>query len=63
VGVRGVAEQLGALGAQREDLGDDRVVVVLAAVVAAADERAPHLLAQIAAVGAVRNGLDISSGC
>ena len=50
VRVRRVAEQLGALGAELEDLGDDRVVVVLVAVVAAVDEHAPRLLAQIAAV-------------
>ena len=49
VGVRREAEQPGALGAQLQDLGDDRVVVVRAAVVAAVDEHPPDLLAQVAA--------------
>src|SRR3712207_8925852 len=38
VGVRRVAEQLGALGAELEDFGDDGVVVALAAAVAARSE-------------------------
>ena len=51
VGVGPVAEQLRPLGAQLQDLRDDRVVVVGVAVVAAAVEGAPDLLAQVAAVG------------
>ena len=49
VRVRREAEQLGAIGAQLDDPGDDRVGVVGVAVVAAALERLPHLLAQVAA--------------
>ena len=49
MGVRRVAQQLRALGAQRQDAGDGGVGVVRVAVVAAADERAPDLLAQVAA--------------
>ena len=52
-----VAEQLGPLGAKLEDLGDDRVVVVGVAVVAAAVVRAPDLLAQVPAVGVGEEGL------
>jgi hypothetical protein len=48
VRVARVAEQARALGAQREDLGDHRAVVVLAGVLAAADPHPPRLLAQIA---------------
>ena len=46
VGVGRIAEQLGAVGAQLHDLGDQRIVVVGIAIVAALDERLPHLLAQ-----------------
>ena len=49
VRVRRIAEQLRALGAQLDDLGDRRVGVVRAAVVAAVLERLPHLLAKVAA--------------
>ena len=42
-----IAEQPRLLVAQRRELGDDAVVVVLAAVVAARDPGAEHLLAQI----------------
>ncbi len=49
--VRGVAQQRDALGAQAQDLGDDGVVVVLVAVVAAVVVGAPDLLAQVALVG------------
>jgi len=51
VGVGRVAEQAGALGAQLEDLGDDGVVVVRVAVVAAHDPHPPALLAQGAIAG------------
>ena len=46
VGVGLVAEPLGPLRAQLQDLGDERVVVVRVTVVAAAVIRLPHLLAQ-----------------
>ena len=46
VGVGVVAQQADALGAQRQDLGDHGVVVVLVAVVAARVVGAPHLLTQ-----------------
>ena len=42
-GVVGEAEQLGAVGAQLDDLGDERVGVVGVAIVAAIDECPPHL--------------------
>ncbi len=45
-----VAEQLRAFGAQLKNLGDDRVVVVFAAVVAAIDEHAPRFFTQIATI-------------
>ena len=44
-----VAEQPRALRAQRENFGDDRLVVGLAAAIAACDPGAEHLLAQLAA--------------
>ena len=53
-----VAEELRALGAQRHHLGDDRLVVGLAAVVAARDPGAERLLAQIAARGELQERLD-----
>ena len=58
MGMRGVAQQPGALRAQRKDLRDDAVVVVLATVVAAADERAPHLFAQLASRGVSQEWFD-----
>ena len=53
-----IAEQLGALGAQRHGLGDDRLVVGLVAVVAAGDPGAERLLAQIAARRELQERLD-----
>ena len=53
-----VAEQPRALGAQRHHLGDDRLVVGLAAAVAARDPGAERLLAQIAARGKLQERLD-----
>ena len=50
VGVSGVAQQLGALGPQLQNLGNDGVVVVCAAVVAPVREHPPSLLAQLALV-------------
>ena len=50
MGEVGIAEQPGALGAQPHHLGDDRLVVGLAAIVAARDERAINLFAQVAAL-------------
>ena len=50
VGVSGVAQQLGALGPQLQNLGNDGVVVVCAAVVAPVREHPPGLLAQLALV-------------
>ena len=58
VGVALEAEQLGAVGAQLHDLGDDRVGVVGIAIVAAVDERAPHLLAKRAVVGEGQHRID-----
>jgi hypothetical protein len=57
VRVRGIAEQLGALGAQREDLADERVVVGRAGV-AAVDEHAPGALAQVAPGGVGEERVD-----
>ena len=48
VRVRRIPEERGALGTELEDLGDDPVVVVRVAVVTAAGEHAPDLLAQVA---------------
>ena len=53
-----IAEQLGAFGAQLKNLGDDRVVVVLVAVVAAIDEHAPRLFAQVATIGVSQKRID-----
>ncbi len=58
----GVAEQPGALGAQLQDLGDDRVVVVGVAVVAAAVVGAPDLLPQVAPVGVGQERLHAGAG-
>ena len=51
------AEELRALGAQGEDLGDRRVVVLRVAVVAPAVVGPPDLLAQVAPLGVGQEGL------
>ena len=56
--VRGIAEQLGPPRPQLEDVGDDPVVVVRVAVVAARGEHAPDLLAQLAARRPGEEGID-----
>ena len=53
-----IAEQAGALGAQPHHLGNDRLVVGRAAIVAAADEGAKDLLAQIAALRELQERFD-----
>ena len=58
VRMRRMAEQSRPLGAQLQDLADDRVVVARIAVVAAAHELAPDLLAQVATGGVGEEGLD-----
>ncbi len=58
VGMRRVAEQLGPRRTQLQDLRDQLVVVVRVAVVAATHERAPGLLAQVAAGRVLEEGLD-----
>ncbi len=50
VRVRLVSEELGAFGAELQDLGDDLTVVVGVAVVAAAHEVVPDFFAQVVAV-------------
>src|SRR5260221_641972 len=50
VRVAGIAEDMRTFVAQLHDFGNDRLVVVLVAVVAAVGERAPDLLAQLAPV-------------
>jgi hypothetical protein len=55
--VAAVPEQARPLGAQRDDLGDDRARVVLVAAAAAADRRAEDLLAQGAVVQELQRGL------
>jgi len=62
VGMGGEAEQLGALGAQFQDLGDDPVVVVAVAIVTAAIIGAPDFLAQVAAGGEGEEGLHGGAG-
>ena len=62
MGVGGVAEQRGPLGAERQDLGDERLGVALVAVVAAGDEVAPDLLAQVAARRVGEERLDAGAG-
>lgn len=49
MGVRVVAEEPGAAGAEHEDPRGDRIVVGRAAAVAAADEHPPDPLAEVAA--------------
>ena len=44
------AEEFCAFGSQLKDFGDDRVVVVLVAVIAAVDEHAPRLFAQVTTI-------------
>jgi hypothetical protein len=58
MGEVGKAEQAGALGAQPHHLGDDRLVVGRAAIVAALGEGAKDLFAQIAPVGELQERLD-----
>ena len=58
VGVSLEAEQLRALGAQREDLGDDGIVVVGVALVAAIDEAVEDPAPQVAACRVGQEGLD-----
>ena len=58
MGEIGKTEQAGALGAQPHRLGDDRLVVGRAAIVAAHDEGAKDLFAQVAAVGELQERLD-----
>ena len=58
MGEIGKAEQPGALGAQPHHLGDDRLVVGRAAIVAARDEGAKDFFAQVAAVGELQERLD-----
>ena len=53
-----VAEELRALGAQRHHLGDHRLVVGRAALVAARDPGAERLFAQVAARGELQERLD-----
>ena len=62
VGVGLVAQQLGALDAQLQDLADDGVVVGRAAVVAAVDERAPDLLARRADRALGQERVDAGAG-
>jgi hypothetical protein len=62
LGVVLVAEQADPLVAQAQDLGDERVVVVVAAVVAAAVVGAPDLLAQLAVVGVGEERVDRRAG-
>ena len=45
-----IAEQFRAFGAELKNVGNDRVVVVLVAVVAAIDEHAPRFFAQVATI-------------
>ena len=57
----GIAKEAGALGAQPHHLGDDGVVVGRAAVVAAANEGAVDLFAQVAALGELQEWLGARS--
>ena len=58
VSMRRVPEQARPLGAELQDLADDRIVVARIAVVAATHELAPHLFAQVATGGVGEEGLD-----
>ena len=53
-----VAQQASPLGAQLQDLADQRVVISRVAVVAAVDESAPDFLAQLTARGVGEEGFD-----
>ena len=61
MGEVGIAEEPRPLGAQPHHLGDDRLVVGRAAIVAAHDEAAEELFAQIAPVGELQERLDARS--
>ena len=56
--MRWIAQQFRAFGTQLQDLGDDRVVVVLVSVVAAIDKHAPRFLTQVATVGVSQKRID-----
>ena len=58
MGEIGKSEQFCALGAQPHHLGDDRLVVGRAAIVAAHGEGAEDLFAQVAALGELQERLD-----
>ncbi len=62
VGVGLVAEQVRPVGAQLDDLGDQRVGVVGIAIIAAIDERLPHLLAKPAIAGEAQHRIDRRTG-
>ena len=62
MGVGRVAEQFRPLGPELQDLGDGPVVVVLVRIVAAHDEHAPHLLAQVTTRGVGEEGIDARAG-
>ena len=57
MGEVGIAEQAGALGAKPHHLGDDRLVVGRAAIVAARNEGAIDLFAQVAPLGELQERL------
>ena len=58
IGVRFVAQELCLLGAKGQDLGQDLLVVELVAVVTAHDVGVEDLLAELAVVGVVEEGID-----
>src|SRR5262249_62280619 len=62
VGVGGVAEDLGPLGAELEDLHHQRVVVVLPRVITTLDVMAPDLLPEIAPLGVAEERLHRRAG-
>ena len=62
VGVGRKAEQLGALGAQRHHLGDDLAVVPLVAIGTAGGPGLEGLLAQLAVIAQLQEGLDRGAG-
>jgi len=61
MGEIGEAEQPGALGAQLHHLGDDRLVIRRAAIVAARGEGAENLFAQVAPLRELQERLDAGS--
>ena len=61
-GVVGMSEQPHPLVPEPQDLGDDGVVVVLVAVVAARDEGAPHLFTEGALGRVGQEGIDRGAG-